>query len=399
MHGSMQVEGLDSSPEGEMIKQIRELIGDRALAVSYDLHGNLSQPMLEPDVVVAFHTNPHRDLFGTGMRAGQLLIKTLRDKHQPVHAWRKLPMVLGGGMSIDFLAPMRTVFNHIHEMERRPGVLSANLFMVHPYSKAEDLGWAVHVTTDGDEALANRCAEELADLAWAQRKVPLPEMYDVAGALDQVRDNRVWRKLGAVSLVDVDDIVGTGAPGGNTHLIKELVNDDRGLISYVPLHDPAASATLWALPEGEAVSIALSGTPGYEQPEVALEARLVQKQETDFGKTIRLDVAGGELHIAVTERPPYTCSPNFWNQLGLPARKADLIVQKAFFHYRMFYAASSFRHIGFVSDGASSLQRVIDRKYKVPTWPGKQPEDWRRYDPILRGLVAADAEAQHTSPA
>jgi hypothetical protein len=27
-----------------------------------------------------------------------------------VHAWRKLPLVLGGGTTIDFLPPMRSVF-------------------------------------------------------------------------------------------------------------------------------------------------------------------------------------------------------------------------------------------------------------------------------------------------
>ncbi len=310
MHGSMQVEGLDGSPEGAMIAAVRDVIGDRALAVSYDLHGNLTQSMLGADVVVAFHTNPHRDLFGTGMRAGRLLIETLRGRCRPVHAWRKLPMVLGGGLTIDFVAPMRQVFQRVAAIERVPGVLSANVFMLHPYNKADDVGWAVHVTSDGDEALADRYAEELADLVWAQRHVEPPEMYGVGEVLDRVRDS-AWRKLGAVSLVDVDDIVGAGAPGGNTHLISEILDDDRGLVSYVPLHDPAAVQALWTTPEGAPVSLALSGTPGYAQPEVAFEGVLARKMHSDFGRTVRLDA--GKLHIAITERPPYTCSPRFWS--------------------------------------------------------------------------------------
>lgn len=63
-----------------------------------------------------------------------------------------------------------------------------------------------------------------------------------------------------------------------------------------------------------------------------------------------------------------------------------MIVQKALFHYRIFYAASSFRHVGVVSDGASSLRRVRERRYAVPTWPGQDPDDWRPYDPVLRGI-------------
>jgi microcystin degradation protein MlrC len=48
------------------------------------------------DVLIAFRTNPHWDLAPTGSR-GQPLIRALRSKCAPVHAWRKLPVVLGGG--------------------------------------------------------------------------------------------------------------------------------------------------------------------------------------------------------------------------------------------------------------------------------------------------------------
>jgi len=386
LHGSMQVEGLDGSPEGVLLNEIRDLIGDDAgLAASFDLHANLCASMVDPsDVVVAYHTNPHRDLFGTGLRAGNLLLRTLRNRCRPVHAWRKLPMVLGGGWTIDFMAPMRGVFRHMKAMEKRPGVLSANLFMVHPYNDAMDLGWAAHVTTDDDPALADELADELAEMAWAQRQTPLPEMFSPAAAFDRVRDG-IWRRLGAVSLVDVDDVVGTGAPGGNTHLLAEAARDDRGLRTYLPLHDPGAIDAAWSVPEGEHIELTLRGSPGYEgQPEVSLSATVARKANTDFGRTIRLDC--GKLHVAVTERPPYTLSPRFWRSLGLEARKADVVVQKALFHYRIFYAASSFHHLGVVSDGASNLRRIREREYAVPTWPGSNPDGWRRYDPILRGV-------------
>jgi hypothetical protein len=59
-------------------------------------------------------------------------------------------------------------------------------------------------------------------------------------------------------------------------------------------------------------------------------------------------------------------------------------VQKNFFHYRIFYATTSFRHLPVVSEGATSLERVRNREYRVPTYPGQSPESWRAYDPILR---------------
>jgi microcystin degradation protein MlrC len=152
LHGSMQVQGLTQAPEALLLSRVRRLLGpDAGIAVSYDLHANLSEGLVEPaDVVVAYRSNPHWDLAPTGFRAGQRLIRALRSSGgagrawaRPVHAWRKLPMVLGGGTTISFLSPMRKVFDFMAGLERRPGVESASLFMVHPYTTAQRLGWAV----------------------------------------------------------------------------------------------------------------------------------------------------------------------------------------------------------------------------------------------------------------
>jgi len=388
LHGSMRVDGMSEAPEAVILRRVRAALGPAAkLAVSYDLHANLSAGLIDPvDVMVAYRTNPHWDLAPTGFRAGNRLIRALRGQCRPVHAWRKLPMVLGGGVTIDFLAPMRQVFRWMKRLERDPRVLSASLFMVHPYTGAEDLGWAVHVCTDGDEALAARLADELADRAWAQRTVALPPMRTVDEALDEARGS-LWRKLGPVTLVDVDDIVGAGAPGGNTRIVEALARDDRGLKALVPVHDPALVEELWDRALGTTASVTLRGTPGYEMPSVALTARVAARATTEFGRTVRLDV--GSFHVAVSERSPLPIHPVFWRHLGIEARDADVVVQKNFFHYRMFYLTTSFQHLPVVSDGATSLERVRTRVYRVPTWPAAQPADWRPFDPILRAAGAA----------
>ena len=38
-----------------------------------------------------------------------------------------------------------------------------------PWLDVDEGGWAVVVTTDGDKALAERCAEEMAQMAWDMR--------------------------------------------------------------------------------------------------------------------------------------------------------------------------------------------------------------------------------------
>ena len=64
---------------------------------------------------------------------------------------------------------------------------------------------------------------------------------------------------------------------------------------------------------------------------------------------------------AAGDAAPLPIHPSFWSAVGLRARDADVIVQKNFFHYRMFYLTTSFHHIPVVTSGASSLSRARDR--------------------------------------
>ncbi|MFO0708956.1 MAG: M81 family metallopeptidase [Sandaracinus sp.] len=391
LHGSMQVDGLDEAPESFVLREVRAIVGrDVKVAVSYDLHANLSAGMVDPvDVLVAYRTNPHWDLAPTGFRAGTRLVRALRGELQPVHAWRKLPMVLGGGLTIDFLAPMRAVFRELRALERDPRVISASLFMVHPYTSAEHLGWSVHVSTDGEPALANELADRFADRVWKERLSRLPPMLSIDEALAEARvaRRRFPSRLGAVVFVDVDDIVGAGAPGGNTRLAQGLLARARDLVCLVPVHDPALVRELEGVREGQTRSVVLRGTPGYGMPPVPMEATIAGHAQTEFGRMVRLDVRhaeGGTLHVVITDSPPLPIHPSFWASVGLRAREADVIVQKNFFHYRLFYATSAFTHLPVATGGATSFDAVVHDRGIVPTEPATSLTEWRDADPILK---------------
>jgi microcystin degradation protein MlrC len=387
LHGSMRVEGLDQAPEGVIISDLREQLGELPIAISYDLHANLSPDIVEPTTILeGYRTNPHRDLCKTGRRAGEQLIAALREEIEPVRAWRKLPVILGGGMTIDFLQPMRPIFRHIKKLCARPDVVSAHLFVVHPFTDAPDLGWAVHVCTNGDQQLADRLADELADMAFEIRRTPLPEFRSVTDALEDLRSSRIARALGHVALVDTCDIVGAGSTGGNTHILDVLVREGTDLKVLLPLHDPAAVEALASREVGEEVEVCLRGTAGLEaQPEVSISALLERRQTTDFGTTLVLRV--GELRIAVTEEPPGAIHPKFWRSLGLSPWKADAIVQKFFFHYRIFYAATVRKNIPVVSAGPSSLDEVRHRNFELPVWPQQPVGEWRSFDQARRASL------------
>jgi microcystin degradation protein MlrC len=381
LHGSMQVDGLAGAPEQVLITDARALQPGARLAVSYDLHANFTAGLIDGcDVVTAFRSNPHWDLAPTGYRAGNRLIRALRGHVQPVHAWRKLPMVLGGGTTITALSPMRQVFQFAKSLERDPRVLAANIFMVHPFTTAAELGWAVHVTTSGDQALAERLVDQLADRVWETRKDKLPRRFTADEAVAEARATR-GQGFGPITFIDEGDIVGAGAPGGNTQLIAALTAAPE-LIAYVPVHDPALLRELWDLAPGTARQVVVRGTDGYQMPPVTLDAVIGARTEDGLGRRIRVDAGG--LRLAITDGSALPIHPSYWKPLGLAARDADVLVQKNFFHYRMFHLTTSWRHLLVASRGATSLDHVLGGTYRVPVEPMTSLEDWRAGDAAMR---------------
>ena len=125
-----------------------------------------------------------------GKRCAQLLIDFALKKRKPAVAWRSLPMLLGGGTTLDFLQPMRAVFKRMKEMENDPRVLDVSAFMSQPWHDHPDLGWASYVVTDDDPDLAETLADELAELLWATKDVPPPAFDSVEQGIVKARAPR-----------------------------------------------------------------------------------------------------------------------------------------------------------------------------------------------------------------
>ena len=129
LHGAMGVDGL-RDPDSRLIESAKRAAGGAPVAVTHDLHANLTRRRVAAaDAVVAYGTNPHRDHARVGRRAGEILIGKLLGRCRPTTAWRTLPMILGGGMTIDFLPPVRSIFRRMRALERSGEVLAASAFI------------------------------------------------------------------------------------------------------------------------------------------------------------------------------------------------------------------------------------------------------------------------------
>jgi microcystin degradation protein MlrC len=368
--------------------------------VTLDLHAALTRRIERTcDIVCAYRTNPHRDHAATGRRAGRLLIDTLFSRVRPTVAWRSLPMVLGGGMTLDFLPPMRRIFAMMTALELWPRVLDVNLFMCHVWNDHPELGWGVHVTTNDDQGLAERVADLIAEAAWAVRHHGLPAAPMADEAIEEVKRLGWRRKLGTVCMSDVSDVVGAGAAGENTRLIESFLGSGEGLVVYAPIRDGVVVEDLWGRPIGSEVEVEVGGKLHAElNTPLPIRAKLGAMKELEgFGRVVRLDDVrrvGGEtpgrparLHLAVTEGPPLVMKPAFYRSLGLEPWLADVCVVKSFFPFRIYFLLENRKTIYARTRGVTDFEVIHDLELSDRVFPVSEVSDWREVDARRRARV------------
>jgi microcystin degradation protein MlrC len=391
LHGAMGAHGV-ADPESRLIRSARAALGGAPLVVSHDLHGNLTRARVAAaDAIVAYQTNPHRDHAAIGEKAGRIVIGAVLRELDPVMAWRTLPMILGGGKTIDFLAPMRAVFRRLRRAERGGEALAASTLMVHPWNDDPALGWSTVVVTDRDRAAAERLADELAELCWERRHEQPPAFPAAAEAIAQARAARWRRKVGCVTMADASDVVTAGAPGDSTHLLRALLEQAAGLLTYCAVRDPGAVAALWDRAPGDRVALPLGGSldPARSQP-LPVSGEIIGKhQQHGFGKTVVL--AAEHLRIVVTEGPAMVMRPSFYQDVGLSLWKADIVVVKNFFPFLMFFLPYNRKTIFVRTHGTTDFDAAFQLRFDGPMHPRDAVDDWRPRDRQRRGLDPAPA--------
>lgn len=399
LHGAMGVVGVQD-PEARLLRAVRDVIGNVPLVASHDLHANMTRErMAIADAIVAYQTNPHRDHAKIGKKAGAIAIGTMLGEIKPTMAWRSLPLLLGGGKTIDFLAPMRPVFRHMKRAEKRGDALAASTLMVHPWIDHPHVGWSTVAVTNNDTAAAERLADELAEMCWERRHEQPPAFPSASEGIAQARSMRVRRKLGCITMADTSDVVTAGAPGDSTHLLRALLDEGKGLLTYAAVRDPDAVATLWPRAEGETVSLSIGATldPSRSKP-LDVSGRILGKHEREgFGRTVVLEVE--HLRIVITHGPCMVMRPSFYAEVGLPIMKADIVMVKNFFPFLMFFLAYSRKAIFVKTHGTTDLDAAFQLPFDGPMFPRDPVDEWRTRDRERRGISREIAPLPAAVPA
>lgn len=382
-HGSMGVQDLDD-PEGDLAGALRDIVGPRVpLALTLDLHGNLTQAMVQSsDILVGYHTYPHRDAFQTGQRAARLLLRSARGQSRPAMALARLPLIL---TSFNASTEGDTAFARLRRqadrMERtRPEVLSASVFNVGAYIDVPEMGCSSLVVTEGDEALAGELARRLALQHWGERHVYRVETLSVADAVERGRRIRG----GPILLLDTADTTGGGAAGDSIALVRSLMELRVEEPCLAMVVDPQTVADCWHREPGSRFSVEVGHCldPQWGEP-LSVEGVLRRKSEGRFryrggilggtevsmGRSLVLQI--GNLQLLVMSRPTYEWADEQYRSMGLDPRQAKFFCVKNMMNFRVGYGGimKGFFVVAVPGPTPADMGMLPFRRIRRPVYP------------------------------
>jgi microcystin degradation protein MlrC len=280
LHGAMVVEGIDDG-DGDLIAAVRQAVGPKCpIVVTFDLHGNHTQQRVDAaTAVIGFDTYPHVDMAERGREAADLIVRVIRGEVRPVSALRPLPLFWSAACQVTAHPPIDEAFRLVHEVEKRPGILTATLSTGFPWADVPQLGASVIVVADGDPALARKTADEIGDWVWQRRDRWHRAPLSVSDALEQ--GERTGRY--PITLADMADNTGGGAPGDSTEVLRTFVERDLRGALLLYLVDPDVAKQAHAAGVGQRLKVELGGKshPVQGRP-VPLEVEIVALSDGRF---------------------------------------------------------------------------------------------------------------------
>ncbi len=348
LHGAMGVRGVPR-PEAEIARRVRAALGPAARIVgTFDPHGNEDEQFLRhADMAFCVKYFPHYDMHLQGERAARMLVRAIRGEFRPAHVTRRLPIISPTVLQWTGASPWSDLVQRALVWEAREPDLFVNVFFGFPWSDVPDAGMTIQVLTNGNPALAERVARDMAQWIWRRREALLGSTTvhripaGVALAKQAVAAGRT-----PVVLADHSD-----RSGHATWLLREIIAQGLSRTLVATIAAPQAIEALLArgARPGDAVEIEIGGRvdPSAGDP-VHITGRVLGIAGASTPRAQGrgqnwVCVAFGEGNVVVLS--PFLVQimhPEELWALGLAAADYDVIAIKSRVHFRRGFDDSGF---------------------------------------------------------
>lgn len=384
LHGAMVCETTDDG-EGTLLHEMRKINPLLPIGVTYDLHANLTQKMVENcTCLIGYKTYPHIDMYEVGSQIARILLDSIKENYEPIICWARPPVLaqtLRMGHSDE---PMKSILALAKEAEKDPKVLAATVFGGFPLADFEDAGSSACIVAKGDANLAKDWCDKIVKQIWENRREfvysgrPLSEALTYAKSL----------KDGPIILLDHADNVGSGGTQDVMTVIEEVLNAGLEDVAVAAVFDPEAVNLMAEAGVGREISLDLGGKadmPSINKKGKPLRLKGIVKTLTNgewvvrgpmytgvkvsMGNTAVLEVGGIEIVITSKHHEPW--DTGVFTSVGIQPDKKRYLLLKSRIHYRAGFEQLAKNTITCDGEGVTtSDNNLLDfRKVRRPIYP------------------------------
>lgn len=379
LHGAGVAAGVDDI-EGDIIQKVREQVGrDMPIVVTLDLHGNLTQQMVDhADALLGVNLYPHTDSYDRGVEAIELIPKLVSGEVKPVMHLTVLPMMIPS--TTTNLCPAKDVNELCREMESREGVIDCTFY--HGFAPADipKVGISVLAIADGEPELAKQVSEGIAGHIWEMREefrvTPTPPAEAFRQAL--ATEGR------PVIINEKADNPGGGGPGDGTHLLRAMIEADLQEACFGFIYDPETAEQAHQAGVGATINIRLGGKTEelHGEPieatayvKVLTDGQFIQQSpmgrgaKVDLGKMARLVVGG--IDVIVSSIRTQTLDDEVFRLHGIDVTRYKIVAIKSSNHFRAGFEPIAHAIIRADTPGlvSADLASFDYQRLQRPIWP------------------------------
>jgi microcystin degradation protein MlrC len=383
LHGAMVTETTDDG-EGGLLARIRQLAPELPIGVSLDLHGNLTDEIVNNcTALVGYKTYPHIDMYEAGECAGRIALSALEGSVRPVMSWGNRPLLAQTLRMGHEDRPMGPLIEMARQ-EESADCLAASIFGGFPLADFPNAGLSVVTVADGDEALADSARERLLDAAWREREEfvfdsePLPETIARAKVLGR----------GPIILLDHADNAASGGTQDTVAVLKEVIRQGLEDVAMFAICDPEAVEEMALAGVGNRIALRLGGkvdmpSIGLRGEPLEISGRVRALTDGDFvvntamgrgtiesmGTTAVLDT--GRVQIVVCSRHSEPFDLGCFRSVGIEPTQKRVLILKSRIHYRAGFRAIARHELPCDGVGVTSSDNSLFKFEKVrrPIFP------------------------------
>lgn len=387
LHGAMTTKSHDDG-EGELLRRIRAENPTLPIAISLDMHANITELMVSNcDVLTGYHTYPHIDMDSTAVRGAEAFFAMLNGKVKPVLRWGNAPMlphVMRQGTDDE---PNASLQARAIELEQG-GCLGVSVFTGFPHADIYDAGFSVVAMTDDNADTAQAHVNELLNNAWQSRSDFIYEVEPLAESMARARNAAQAPGDGPVIVLDHYDNTASGGTMDTTEVLSAVLDAGLERVAVFGFYDPEVVAQMVAAGVGATVTVLLGGK--LPMPALATqskpitvtgEVKLISNGKFQAqvamarGLTINMGIAAvlsvGSVDIAIISRHIEPYDPECFRSLGMEPMAYDYVMLKSRIHYRVGFREMAKEVIECAGCGVctSDYSQLTFEKVRRPVYP------------------------------